>query len=1213
MADANECILKKPTGEWAKFLEKTNLHDIHGLHHDPDTAPASYKRAQTGRIDYIVCSSALLPMVKACGTLAFEEGPYIGTDHRGLFVDFDSQALFKGKTNDIAMRQRRKLNSKDKKTVKKYILTLHKAIEKAKLIERAEDIPLRPKLSDSNREKLDQIDQELTELMLKAEEQCKREPYAWSPKLDHQDKIKKYWRLCLSHILNKPDLSHQIANMKDQIMQHTVKLDPKEPTHQLDDRPHEKEVASTKLRRSHRLLDFIRKQADKERQEYLAEAQYSASLQGNTKQARIMYRMQTQESRKGTYSTIKLYTKPDQDRSLATLEVPVDPDADPTAEETEWRRITDPKELDDALLQRNIKHFSQAQGTPFTEGELKQRLGHDGMTPTGDDILNGKQLDFDLDPATELLISHMQQKCKPMPEFKTLEITQEQLVQTFLHWRETTSTSPSGKHLGHYRSIVKAMQYQPDNPASPEDCKETDEVVEAANQIFFLHHHLIHRALNHCHAYSRWSKVHNVFFAKDRGSYKVHRLRVIHIFEADWQAINKIIVARQTIRHAEKKNSLPDTLGAGPGKMAIDTAVHRILQYEYLGASLTAAVCQYNDAAACYDRIIENQANLCLRALGCPKGALKLHSKVHKQFKFHPTTKLGVSQQFHQHTDEHPVHTPGQGGVDGPPRFTAVSITIMVSYEEKATGLELQTCINWAEEEHEPVTHKCIMYVDDGNTIHRIELNATPEEICASIKHNAQLWESILFATGGKLEIKKSVFQVIQWTMAKNGLPRMLSMKELPLTVPIKNSQTGKVHNLKQICPFESYKYLGVKMTANGNSSDQFDSLLKKSQHFADALAAAPLTRVGYHDAYFTVVLPSLTYSLAATNFTETQCETLQKRLLHRAILPGMGYNRNMPRAVVYGSQYFGGIGARHLYAEQGIAKVTRIIANVRANTKFAHTFRYVVDWYQLNAGLSRPILEDTRPVAGTRAPWMDSLRAFLRCVDSTIDYAHSWAIPPCRQNDLHIMEEALKYLPNATDQAIFNTCRQYLKVTTLAEIRDHADKAFVPGAFGEHHKHDPTRPILRDHFDCDTPWPQHQKPPASAWAIWTNTIHLINQQHRKRLGPWINAQDGYQPRGWFHWYNPTTKVYTQLHHDCTFTRFHTVSKRTTILITTPCDDQSSQYPGTPSRRHQLHHLQQTSRPPVGTHPPTTESQNHQRRCPASTGTKPLGHHQLPL
>ena len=117
--------------------------------------------------------------------------------------------------------------------------------------------------------------------------------------------------------------------------------------------------------------------------------------------------------------------------------------------------------------------------------------------------------------------------------------------------------------------------------------------------------------------------------------------------------------------------------------------------------------------------------------------------------------------------------------------------------------------------------------------------------------------------------------------MTKNGLPRMLNMKELPITVPIKNSQTGKVHNLKQICPFESYKYLGVKMTANGNSSDQFDSLLKKSRHFADALAAAPLTRVGYHDAYFTVVLSSLTYCLAATNFTETQCETLQKRLLH--------------------------------------------------------------------------------------------------------------------------------------------------------------------------------------------------------------------------------------------------------------------------------------------------------------------------------------------
>jgi hypothetical protein len=37
-----------------------------------------------------------------------------------------------------------------------------------------------------------------------------------------------------------------------------------------------------------------------------------------------------------------------------------------------WKRITDPSEIQDKLLERNIKHFGQASGTVFTNSTLQE-------------------------------------------------------------------------------------------------------------------------------------------------------------------------------------------------------------------------------------------------------------------------------------------------------------------------------------------------------------------------------------------------------------------------------------------------------------------------------------------------------------------------------------------------------------------------------------------------------------------------------------------------------------------------------------------------------------------------------------------------------------------------------------------------------------------------------------------------------------------------
>jgi hypothetical protein len=54
-----------------------------------------------------------------------------------------------------------------------------------------------------------------------------------------------------------------------------------------------------------------------------------------------------------------------------------------------WRPIFDQKEITQRLIERNQEHFGQAEGTPFTTGEVHDILGWDSLTEEGVAILAG--------------------------------------------------------------------------------------------------------------------------------------------------------------------------------------------------------------------------------------------------------------------------------------------------------------------------------------------------------------------------------------------------------------------------------------------------------------------------------------------------------------------------------------------------------------------------------------------------------------------------------------------------------------------------------------------------------------------------------------------------------------------------------------------------------------------------------------------------------
>jgi hypothetical protein len=110
-------------------------------------------------------------------------------------------------------------------------------------------------------------------------------------------------------------------------------------------------------------------------------------------------------------------------------------------------------------LDRNLKHFGRAEGCLFTTDTALQLFDYEGTTPHATRLINCTFDHLQLPNTTKSANSLL----KILSNEKNLSsitnvITLTEFRKAFKKWNEGTSTSPSGRHLGHYRCL-----FRPDN------------------------------------------------------------------------------------------------------------------------------------------------------------------------------------------------------------------------------------------------------------------------------------------------------------------------------------------------------------------------------------------------------------------------------------------------------------------------------------------------------------------------------------------------------------------------------------------------------------------------------------------------------------------------------------------------------------------------------------------------------------------------------
>jgi hypothetical protein len=107
-------------------------------------------------------------------------------------------------------------------------------------------------------------------------------------------------------------------------------------------------------------------------------------------------------------------------------------------------------------------------------------------------------------------------------------ISIDKMQKCYLHWNVNTSTSPSG-HLSHQHIL-----FHPHGSINPEECQQLEDI---KSDMWLLHHTPILYATTHGYCFDCWHQVVNTMFEKEPGNPMLHRLRVIHLYESDYNLI----------------------------------------------------------------------------------------------------------------------------------------------------------------------------------------------------------------------------------------------------------------------------------------------------------------------------------------------------------------------------------------------------------------------------------------------------------------------------------------------------------------------------------------------------------------------------------------------------------------------------------------------------------------------------------------------------
>ena len=449
-----------------------------------------------------------------------------------------------------------------------------------------------------------------------------------------------------------------------------------------------------------------------------------------------------------------------------------------------------------------------------------------------------------------LMLNHMK-RSTDLDSLPT-EITEEALIKRVRRWNEGTSTSPSGIDLGHIHALIQRHSIDKDDPAF-------DDIEMQRKALLRAHVVLINYALRFGYSFKRWQTVVNIMIEKEANNPKIHRLRVIHIYEWDYNLLLGM-KWREMIFNCEKLGTLNEgQYGSRPGHRASDVTMIEEMKNEISRASRKSIINFDKDATSCYDRILASLASVTSRKHGVQRTIVMVNATTLKEAKFRLKTMMGVTEEFYQHCEFFPIYGTGQGSGNSPQIWCIISSVLFDCHAARAHGATFES-----PDRQETVQLFMIGFVDDStSSVNDFLSNAQPqpEMLVARMQHDAQLWNDLLWSSGGALELPKCSYHYLHYDFTNNGSPILRPGRIGPNLVILTGDRTGQ-QVIPPMSAYKAHKTLGHYKSPAGNEIKQIAILRKQSDLLALQAETASLTRREAWTFYFSMYLTSVGYPL---------------------------------------------------------------------------------------------------------------------------------------------------------------------------------------------------------------------------------------------------------------------------------------------------------------------------------------------------------------
>jgi hypothetical protein len=323
-----------------------------------------------------------------------------------------------------------------------------------------------------------------------------------------------------------------------------------------------------------------------ERKQYQSKQAQLARDRGDKATEKAIHQRMRQEHDKNIWRRIKRVTNTSTSRACMEVQV---------QEGCARTMYTSKADIECAIQSETKSRLALGNSAPISRSLLGLELNYLNNAEVAFSIVNGSYpIPQELDEATKLILSEigiMGSKVIKGHVAPNLTITAKDYMVYHKRVRESTSSLPSGLHLGHGKAA-----------AFSETLAATH-----ATQMNLIIHSGVHP--------TRWGTALQVMLEKVAGICLVDKLRSIQLYEADLNWFMKFIFNDGALSSLKAINHLPEEHYSQKGSTAEDACFDKMLTFDISRQSHTPMAIMSVDAAQCYDRVHHGLMSLTWLAL----------------------------------------------------------------------------------------------------------------------------------------------------------------------------------------------------------------------------------------------------------------------------------------------------------------------------------------------------------------------------------------------------------------------------------------------------------------------------------------------------------------------------------------------------------------------------------------------------------------------